>query len=234
VAFCGIEGLIDKVYVREGSKVEAGQVLATLDPKELDYKARTANRHFDILTSEMALLKRSASEDPSKLAESELVALKRKAAWAEFEYYKWQQQFLEIKAPIAGIVLTKDIESLSGKKFLAGEAFCEIVAPGNLSTDIFVPEDKITYVKTGDPVSLYLSGTPRTGYNLTVSEIAPMAEAHPRLGNVYRVRAPFPDAPPSTMVGMRGIGKIHTMNSTLWYIVSTRLLSQWQKWTLHF
>ncbi len=190
VAFCAIEGLIDKVYVHEGSKVEVGQVLANLDPREIDYKARTAKRQFDILTAEMDLLKRSAGEDPSKLAESELVALKRKAAWAEFQYYKQQQQFLEIKSPVAGIVLTRDIESLSGKKFLAGEAFCEIVAPGNLSADIFVPEGKITYVKTKDPVTLYLSGSPRTGYSLTVSEIAPMAEAHPRLGNVYRVRAP--------------------------------------------
>ncbi len=234
VAFCGIEGLIDKVHVHEGSKVEKGQVLADLDPRELDYKVATAERQVAILTAEMNLLKRSAGQDPSKLAESEVTALKRKAAQAEFEHYKWQQQFLHIKSPIAGIVLTKDIESLSGKKFMAGEAFCEIVAPGNLSADTFVPEDKITYVKTQDPVTVYLSGNPRIGYDLTVSEIAPMAEAHPRMGNVYRVRAPFPDAPPSTMVGMRGIGKIHTMNSTLWYIVSTRLLSQWQRLTLHF
>ncbi|MDQ7782885.1 MAG: HlyD family secretion protein, partial [Desulfomonilaceae bacterium] len=191
-------------------------------------------RQFDILTAQMSLLKRSAGDDPSKLAESDLVALKRKAAWAEYEYYQWQQQFLEIKSPVPGIVLTKDIESLSGKKFLAGEAFCEIVAPGNLSADIFVPEDKIAYIKIKDPVTLYLSGTPRTGHRLIVSEVAPTAEAHPRLGNVYRVRAPFPDAPPSTMVGMRGIGKIRTMDSTLWFVVSSRLLSQWRKWTLYF
>ncbi|MFH1116884.1 MAG: HlyD family efflux transporter periplasmic adaptor subunit [Pseudomonadota bacterium] len=234
VAFCGIEGLIDKVHVHEGSKVEEGQVLADLDPRELDYKVATAERQVGILTAEMDLLKRSAGQDPSKLAESEVTALKRKAAQAELEHYKWQQQFQQIKSPTAGIVLTKDIESLSGKKFMAGEAFCEIVAPGNLSADTFVPEDKITHVKTGDPVTVYLSGNPRTGYDLAVSEMAPMAEALPRLGNVYRVRAPFPDAPPSTMVGMRGIGKIHTMNSTLWFIVSTRVLSQWRQLTLHF
>lgn len=234
VAFCKIDGLIEKVFVHEGSRVEEGQVLASLDPTDLEYKKKAAKRQFEILTSEMDLLKRSGGMDPSKLAESEVVRLKRKAAWEEYQYYEWQHQFLEIRSPVAGIILTKDIESLSGKKFLAGEAFCEIVAPGDLSLDIFVPEDKITYVKTGDHATLYLSGSPRTGYELTVTEIAPMAEALPRLGNVYRVTAPFPEAPPSTMVGMRGIGKIHTMDSTLWFIVSTRLLTQWQKWSLYF
>ena len=234
VAFCKIEGLIDHVFVHEGSRVESGQVLASLDPTDLEYKAKAANRRFEILTSEMNLLKRSGGEDPSKLAESEVVKLKRQAAWEEFQYYNWQQQFLKVRSPVAGIILSKDIESLSGKRFLAGEAFCEIVVPGDLSVDIFVPEDKITYVKCKDPATLYLSGTPRTGYKLVVTEIAPMAEALPRLGNVYRVRAPFPGAPPSTMVGMRGIGKIHTMNSTLWFIVGTRILTQWQKWSLYF
>jgi multidrug resistance efflux pump len=234
VAFCKIDGLVQEIKVHEGSMVETGQVLATLDPKDLDYKMKTAKRQFEILTSEMDLLKRAGGEDPSKLAESELVKLKRRAAWEEFQYYQWQHQFLEIKAPISGIVLTKDIESLSGKKFLAGEALCEIVARTDLSVDILVPEDKITYVKTGDRATLYLSGSPRAGYDLSVKEIAPMAEALPRLGNVFRVRAPFPEAPPSTMVGMRGIGKIHAMDSTLWFIVSTRLLAQWQKLALYF
>ncbi|MDQ7782884.1 MAG: biotin/lipoyl-binding protein, partial [Desulfomonilaceae bacterium] len=42
VAFCGIEGLIQNVFVHEGSQVEVGQVLATLDPKDLDHKVKTA------------------------------------------------------------------------------------------------------------------------------------------------------------------------------------------------
>ncbi len=234
LAFCKIDGIVDRIFVAEGSRVTKGGVLASLEPKELDYKVRSARTQFEILSNEMVLLRRSAAENPAKLAESDVVALKRKAAWEELSYYEWQQKFLKIEAPSDGIILTKDIESLSGKKFRAGEPFCEIVAPGDLSAEVFVPEDKITYVKKGQPVTIYLGAEPRKGYKLSVNEIAPMAEALPRLGSVFRVRAPFPDAPPSTMVGMKGIGKIHAMNTSLWFIVTQRLLSRWQRLAIHF
>jgi hypothetical protein len=69
---------------------------------------------------------------------------------------------------------------------------------------------------------------------MKVREIAPMAEIVPRLGNVYRVRALFPEAPASTMVGMKGIGKIHVKDASLWFIVIDRMLSRWQRLSLYF
>lgn len=234
VAFCKIDGIVDRILVAEGSRVKKGEVLAMLEPKEIEYKVGSARTQFEILTNEMVLLRRAASENPAKLAESEVVSLKRKAAWEELSYYKWQQKFLRITAPSNGIILTKDIESLSGKKFRAGEPFCEIVAHGDLSADVYVPEDKVTYVKKGQPLTIYLGADPRKGYALSVNQIAPMAEAIPRLGSVFRVRAPFPNAPATTKVGMKGIGKIHTMNTSLWFIVTQRLLSQWERLAIHF
>jgi hypothetical protein len=162
------------------------------------------------------------------------VELKRDAAWQDLNYYKWQQQFLAIRAPVAGIVLTKDIESLAGKKLRDGEPFCEIAEPGELSVDVFVPQDRIAFVKKGQELTVFLDADPRKGYSLTVNEIAPMAEAVPRLGNVYRVRSPFTNAPKTTLVGMKGTGSIHAMNSSLWSVMSLRLLERWQQLSLSF
>jgi hypothetical protein len=53
-------------------------------------------------------------------------------------------------------------------------------------------------------------------------------------GNVFRVRALFSEAPPSTMVGMKGTGKIHVKDASLWFIVTDRLLSRWQRLALYF
>jgi multidrug resistance efflux pump len=234
LAFCKIEGLIDKVYVLEGSRVVADQVVATLDSRELDYKIKVQEKQYEILTSEMTILRSSANEDPSKLAESALVELKRKAAWEELQFLKWQTQFLKIKSPVAGIVITKDVDSLVGKKLQAGEPFCEIASPNELSVEVFVPEDRITYVKQGQKLEFYLSGNPRKSYTLVVKEIAPAAEVIARLGSVYRIKAPFVDAPPDAMVGMKGVGKIVAMDSTLAAIASDRLLSRWQRFSLNF
>ncbi len=186
LAFCKIEGLIDKVLVLEGSRLEKDQVVATLDPKELEYKIKVQEKQFDILTSEMTILRSSANEDPAKLAESALVELKRKAAWEELQFLKWQTQFLKIKSPVSGIVLTKDIDSLVGKKLQAGEPFCEVASPAELSVEVMVPEDRISYVRPGQALDFYMSGNPRKSYTLVVKDIAPASEVSPRLGSVYR------------------------------------------------
>lgn len=232
VAFCGIDGLIERVFVIEGSHVKQGQVLAILDTKELDFKIKSARAQFDIFTSEAELLKAAAYEDPSKLGESQLVDLKRRSAWEEFNFYNWERQFLQIKAPVSGIVLTKEIETLAGKKFKAGEPFCDIAIPSDLSVDLFLPQDRVSLVSVDQTMTVRFDSDPRTPYDLTVKQIAPVSETVPRLGSVYRVRAPFPDAPKSTLVGMKGIGSVHIKDSSLWFIVSDRLMNIWRRLSL--
>jgi len=232
-AFCKIDGLIDRIYVVEGSPVKKDQILATLDPRELDHQINAAQREFEILTRQSTILAAASGNDPAKLAQAELVEIKRKKKWKELQYLKAQREYLQIRAPVDGIILTKEVETLSGKKLTAGEPFCEIAAQGDFGADIYVPEARITYVSTGQTATIYLNSNPSIGYGLRIEEIAPRAEALARLGNVYRVRAPFPDAAHSTMVGMKGIGKIVVAEVSLWFIIKQRLLTRWNQFSLY-
>jgi multidrug resistance efflux pump len=234
MAYSIIDGLVDQVMIREGQQVGKGQALAALDPKELDYKVETARTEFDALTEKMMILRSSSEEDPAKLAESRIVELNRNSALLDFNYYRWQRQFLEIKAPVSGIVVTKDVESLKGKLFKAGEVFCEIAAPGEYWAEVYAPEDRIADVQIGQTLRLYLNNEPLRAHILTVKEISPSAEARERLGNIYRVRSPFPEAEKFAKVGMKGIGKIDTVETTLWSMATRRLITFWNRLTLYF
>ncbi len=229
VAFCGTDGIVDRVFVSEGSRVTQDQILAVMDNKDLDFKIKSAKAQYDILTSEAELLKAAAYEDASKLADSNLIDLKRKISWEEYHFYKWEQQFYQIKAPVDGIVLTKEIDTLAGKKFKAGEPFCEIAIPRDLSVDLFLPQDRVTNVAVGQTMTVHFDSDPKTPYELKIKQIAPVAETVPRLGSVYRVRAPFPDAPKSTLIGMKGIASVHVRDSSLWHIVADRLANMWRR-----
>jgi len=233
-AFCKMEGLLEQVYVTEGARVEKGQILAALDGKESDFKIKSSEKQFQILTNEMVVLQAAANENVAKLAESKLVELKRQAAWEELSYHKWQTQFLRITSPTAGVVATKDVESLVGKKLAAGEPFCEIVVPGNISVDLFIPQDRVTFVKKGQAVSVHLDSDPWRGYQLFVHEIAPTPDVIPRLGNVYRVRAPLPEASGTTLLGMKGVGSIQVTDASLYYILSQRIITLWNRWLVGF
>jgi hypothetical protein len=233
-AFCKIEGLIDKVLVSEGAHVSENQPLARLDPKDQDYAIETVQREVEILSRQAKHLALESDETPAKLAERQILELERKKRMAELAYKKWQAQFLEIRAPVPGIILTRDIESLAGKRMRPGEPFCEIAVPGELVADIYVPEDKGTLVKPGQQAHLYLNNNPGQAYSLTVKEVSPSTEVIPRLGNVLRVRAGFESMPVGIKVGMKGIGKIFTERTNIWTVVTHGLLVRWNHLSLYF
>ena len=152
---------------------------------------------------------------------------------AELEYLRWQRRFLEITAPVSGIILTKEVDTLVGKKFRAGEAFCEIAEPGDLWAEICVPEERISQVKVGQNASLYLNNNPLKAYAMRVREVSPRADALPRLGNIYRVRASFENEHPPVKTGMKGVGKIHVGTAKLWSILADRLATRWNQLSLY-
>ncbi len=234
LAFSKLDGLIEKVLVREGSEVHKGAVLATLDPKDLEFRITVAQRELDMLTKEMSMWSDAAGQNPSKLAQAQLVELNRQKKIKELEYLKSRRAFLDVRAPVAGTVTTKNIQSFAGKRLSAGEAFCEIAVRSELSVDVNVPDDRITFVKPGQDVRVYLNSNPSRGYKLKIKEIAPKAEALPRFGNVFRARATFAHAPITTMVGMKGIGKINTGSASLWSMISRKLITRWNEFTADF
>jgi multidrug resistance efflux pump len=234
LAFVRTDGLVERINVKEDSRVEKGQTLATLDPRDLDFEIKVAEKKFEILTQELMLLRRESGQEPSKLAESKLTELKRMSAWEELEYLKWKTRFLEIKAPVSGVVITREVDTLVGKKFKAGEPFCEIAVPSDLWVIIHVPEDRIGALEKGQIGAIYLNNEPGRPYNVHVAEIAPMAQAMPRLGNVYRVGATFVELPKRLKVGMKGIGKIHTGSSSLASMIGRRLLTRWNQLSIYY
>lgn len=234
LAFSKLDGIVDKVLVREGSEVGKDAVLATLDPKDLDFKILVCQRELDMLAKEMSIWSGSAGQTPSKLAQAQLVELNRKKKLQELDFLKSRREFLEIKAPVAGTITTKNVHSLAGKRFAAGETFCEIAVRSELSVDVNVPDDRITFVKPGQELTVYLNSNPSHGYKLKIKEVAPRAEALPRFGNIFRARALFVDSPTTTMVGMKGIGKIHTGSASLWSMISRKLITRWNELTAHF
>jgi multidrug resistance efflux pump len=234
MAFVKMDGLVERIFVKEGSHVEKDQVVAVLDRRELDHETKSAQRRLEILTREMMLLRREAGQDPAKLAESEQVQLKRSSVSEELEYLRWKASFLDVKAPAAGVVATKEVESLVGKRFRAGEPFCEIAAPRDLWIAVYVPEDKISLVRKGQPVKTFLNTDPTTGISSTVEEIAPLAQVLPRSGSVYRVSMPLPAATEQMRVGMKGIGKIDVGRMSLVAILWRHAVARWNHFSLYF
>lgn len=225
-AFIEMEGIVDKVMTREGDLVKKGQLLAVLDDKEIDYKIREAKRLRESYQAETEILLRLGAENPSKLAESQLVALKIQRARQDLEFLSWQRGFLNIKSPVEGMVLTKKVESLVGKKFKAGEPFCKIAPHRALLVEVFVRESDVAFVKEGQKGEVFLNYEPKTPRNFVVRSIAPMSETSERTGAVFRVKAAFVNPPADSRPGMQGVAHIDTGTAGLWFVVTRRIATK--------
>jgi hypothetical protein len=115
-----------------------------------------------------------------------------------------------------------------------GEPLCEIAVPDQLQAQVLVPEDRISRVAAGQEARIYLNSDPARGYKVKVEEVSPCSEAKQRLGSIYRVKAPFVNGPDSLRVGMKGMGKIYTGDTSLWHIVTNQLRTRWNQLCLHF
>ena len=232
-AFCKMDGLIEKVLVKEGANVSQGDVLALLDPKDIHLKIAKTEREIDIMAKQIERLTREADKTPSKLGERKIAELERLKKVEELKFLRWQSQFLSIKSPLSGIVMTKDVDSLAGKRMSAGEPFCEVADPTALAAEVLVPDYKAALVKPKQSLEVYLNNNPLKSIRMEVAEIAPNAEMTPRHGNVCRVKGRFQHSPESVIVGMTGIGKIETEKTNLWSIIFEAIALRWNQLSLY-
>jgi hypothetical protein len=222
-AFVEMDGIVDKVLAREGDRVKKDQVLAVLESNEIDYKIREAKRSQDSFRAEMEILRNMAAENPAKLAESQLVAIKSLRAKQELDFLNWQRQYLDVKSPVDGIVLSKKVESLIGKKFKAGEPFCKVAPHDVLVVEVFVRESDVAYVEKGQHGEIFFNYQPYKGQEFVVKSISPISEALERVGSVFRVRGDFVGHPPDLKPGMQGTAHIDTKRASLFFVLTRRL-----------
>jgi multidrug resistance efflux pump len=233
-AYVQMEGTVDRVLVKEGDSVKKDQVIAILEDKEIQYKIREQQRLLAEYKAEIDILRSQSAENQSKLADSQLVAIKAQRAQQELDFLKWQEQFLQIWSPVDGVVLTKKLESQLGKRFKAGEPFCKLSPSDTLLTEIFVREDDVSYVKEGQSGEVFFNVQPNVSHPIKVKSIAPISEPLERVGSVFRVRATFDKQPGHIRPGMAGTGHISTLPESLWFQLTRRLRNRLNEILIHF
>jgi multidrug efflux pump subunit AcrA (membrane-fusion protein) len=182
----------------------------------------------------MEILRNLGAETPSKLAESKLVAIKALRAQQDLDFLTWQRQFLSIRSPVDGLVLSKKVESLVGKKFKAGDPFCKIAPPDVLMVEIFVKESDISFVKDGQKSQVFFNYQPNEAENLEVKSISPISEPVERMGGIFRVRASFEHQPKAIKPGMQGTAHIDAGTASLWFVLTRRLFTRIHEALLFF
>ena len=205
-------GYIREAPVRAGDLVQAGQVLCTLDDRELRLERLKSLSKFEEYQKEYH--KAMAEREAAKV---EIVTAQMHQVQAEIALLDDQLAHTKVLAPFDGIVVTGDLSQQLGAPIEKGKVLYEVAPLDSYRLVIEVDERDIADVVVGQPGSLLLSAFPSEEITVTVEKITPVSTAKEGR-NFFRVEARFDQPHDRLRPGMEGAGKIEIDRRSLVWI----------------
>lgn len=223
-AVAPFEGFIATAAVRAGDIVKKGDVLCTLDDRELRLE-----RDRWLSEREQRLGELRAAMAQHELTQVQITTAQLHQAEAQFALATEQIQRAEVKAPFDGIVISGDLSQLIGSPVETGKKLFEVAPLTEYRVILQVDESEMRHIREGQPGALLISGITDESLSLHVSKITPVATAKDG-HNYFRVEAQLDTSPPNLRPGMEGIGKISVGERRLWWILTHDFTSWLRIW----
>jgi putative peptide zinc metalloprotease protein len=218
-----VDGKVNRVFVRQGDLVKAGQVLALLENPDIEADARTIAAQLALANSNLRNSRGRADDRLTASADRDRTRLQQELGVAQTRLEE-----LEIRAPFDGVVTTPEVEQKIGQFLSAGDDFCRVADRSTIKARILVRDWELDQVHEGAPAKVKVSPFPFRTYSGRVERILPAAAvdrpiAQPqkleRLGqaltNYFAVEMVFPNPDGSLREGMTGTAKISGKNYPL-------------------
>ncbi len=222
-------GFILSAQARAGDAVKAGQVLATLDDRDLRLQRQRWEADFEVATR----------REREALATADRVAMRQAAAQAESAQAQLalvleQLQRLEIRAPFDGVVVQGDLSQRLGSPVEVGEVLFELAPLEAWRVIVKVDERDIGRVQPGQAGELVLAGLPGQLFALQTQRVLSVAEAEEGR-NQFRVEAGLDSPATRLRPGMEGVAKIAVGEASLLWVWTHRLTDwlqrTWWEWS---
>lgn len=225
------EGYVAAAHARAGDVVSEGDVLATLDDRDLrlerlkwsSQRAQLAKQYDD------AMAKRDR-------AQINIIGAQIAQADAQLALIDEQLSRTHITAPFSGVVISGDLSQSLGASVGRGEKLFELAPLDAYRVILKVNEHDINDVAREQSGELVLSAIPETVLPFTVQRITPVSTAEAG-ENYFRVEAALSDNPGSLeqdmrrlRPGMEGAGKIKVDQRRLIWIWTHDMANRLRLW----
>jgi len=203
------DGPLRSSAVRPGDLVNKGDLLAEIDPRELEYELSGVNAAL-----EKALQEKKAKMVERNVAGSQMAELDSQRLRSEADLLKLRRQNLEIRSPITGVIVRGDLERSWGMPMMKGDPLFEVAPLEVMQVDIAIPEREIRHVRTGMTVDFSLDALPDRALQGTLLWIHPRAELVEN-ENVFIARMELANPDLLYRPGMHGRARIRSDRHTL-------------------
>jgi RND family efflux transporter MFP subunit len=202
-----VEGVISKILVHEGDRVEKGQVLAEMNAWQ--YRASLAGAEAGYRTAQLQMNRALASNNGTEAGMQRVQA----DYWnSEVERARGLLEKTQLRSPISGTVATPHIENLVGRKLELGDSFAEVVDVSEVIVDVAVDDADAGLVQQGQSTVLKMNSNALRTFGGNVVVVSPHAVAQDG-SSVFYARVAVRNDDRSLRAGMEGRGKV----SVGWY-----------------
>jgi len=214
------DGFIASAESRPGDIVQLGQVLCTLDDRDLFLERKKWSTVGDQYTQ-----KYRQSIAKHERAEARITDAQLKQAEAEGALLDEKLTRAKITAPFNGIIISGDLHQRQGSPVQQGEELFKIAPLDQYRVILQVDERDFAQVRIGQPGQVVLSSLPNDTFAFTVKRVTPVSLAEEGR-NYFRVEAELDQASDLLRPGMEGVGKVVAgRRSLLW--IWTHRVTEW-------
>lgn len=202
VGVVGEGGQVNRVYVDAGDWVKQGQVLISVDRSVQVQQAAALEAQIGVARADLQLaqseLDRAAqlvgrgfiskADMDRKTATRDAARARVNVANAQLGETRARNARLDIRAPVSGYVLERNVET--GQTVSAGSGILfRLAQDGQMELQAALSEDDLALISEGVPASVTPVGTDRQ-FNGTIWQVSPMINATSRQG-MARISLPF-------------------------------------------
>ncbi len=195
-------GPLERAFVEPGDVVDVGQLLARMDGRELRMELAGTRADLHRASKERAGHLATHESGQSEVARYEVDRLQLRTDLLEH-----RENNVDIHSPIAGVVVSGDLEDAEGMPLEVGQSLFEIAPLDQMVVEISIAEDDFAYVRPGMAVTVRLDAYPLRKFNATIERVHPRSEMRDD-ANVFIAEVSLEHSVIELRPGMRGTARV--------------------------
>ena len=183
-------GVVRAVHVHEGDLVKKGDLLVTIDQRQVQARLEQASANAQIAAKEYRRYQQLLKEQSASQQEFDRAEARYREAQAAADAARVSQKDAMVRAPYDGRVVAKMIEP--GDLASPGTPFVTIEQEGLFCTDLVLPERYIQAIQLGLGVKVVVPAMDNEEFSGEVGRIVPSADARSRS---FQIKVRMPEGP---------------------------------------
>lgn len=169
-----IQGTIDRLLVRDGTRVSKGQLLIQLDSRDLQAELARMNAEVDNAKAHLDRMSQLYTQDAVSKQEMENATRGYRVAEASRKSVEAQLSYTTVRAPFDGVITEKHVEA--GELASPGQPLLKLEDPWRLRLEATVAEGDLKALSRGDQIPVLIDAFGTQALIGTLTHVLPAGD----------------------------------------------------------